>query len=62
MRLQRPGASATSMPSDLSVEYENRCAVQHEAATLTGFCFGWRTTSPEFACSRLSPAAMPSTC
>ena len=33
---------------DLSVEYENRCASQHEAATLTGFLF-WleNPTSPE---------------
>ena len=33
---------------DLSVEYENRCAVQHESATLTGFLF-WleNPTSPE---------------
>ena len=33
---------------DLSVEYENHCALQHEAATLTGFLF-WleNPTSPE---------------
>ena len=33
---------------DLSAEYENRCASQHEAATLTGFLF-WleNPTSPE---------------